>query len=124
MDKCKGVGMKATWVMTDEEKQEKKEAAQARKRIKMLGIGGHQNNLVDSSDLPTSSYLVKRAQDRRCRKRQITGSSSRSLEIEEEETMSDEIENAGKKTITYFLHLVTVYLELLEREVDICTSFI
>ena len=108
MDKCKGVGMKATWVMTDEEKQEKKEAAQARKRIKMLGIGGHQNNLVDSSDLPTSSYLVKRAQDRRCRKRQITGSSSRSLEIEEEETMSDEIENAGKKTITYFLHLVTV----------------
>ena len=102
MDKCKGVGMKATWVMTDEEKQEKKEAAQARKRIKMLGIGGHQNNLVDSSDLPTSSYLVKRAQDRRCRKRQITGSSSRSLEIEEEETMSDEIENAGKKTITKF----------------------
>ena len=104
MDKCKGVGMKATWVMTDEEKQEKKEAAQARKRIKMLGIG-HQNNLVDSSDLPTSSYLVKRAQDRRCRKRQITGSSSRSLEIEEEETMSDEIENAGKKNNeVFFLH--------------------
>ena len=100
MDKCKGVGMKATWVMTEEEKQEKKEAAQARKRIKLLG--GHQSNLVDSSDLPTSSYLIKRAQDRRCRKRQITGSSSRSLEIEEDEEMStDEIENAGMMCILY-----------------------
>ena len=100
MDKCKGVGMKATWVMTEEEKQEKKEAAQARKRIKLLG--GHQPNLVDSSDLPTSSYLIKRAQDRRCRKRQITGSSSRSLEIDEDEEMStDEIENAGMMCILY-----------------------
>jgi len=99
MDKCKGVGMKATWVMTEEEKQEKKEAAQARKRIKLLG--GHQPNLVDSSDLPTSSYLIKRAQDRRCRKRQITGSSSRSLEIEEDEEMStDEIENAEDNSLS------------------------
>ena len=98
MDKCKDVGMKATWVMTDEEKQEKKEAAQARKRIKMLGLGHQTSNLVDSSDLPTSSYLIKRAQDRRCRKRQITGSSSKSLEIEEDDDdMSDEIESAGKK---------------------------
>ena len=36
MVKCQNVGMKATWVMTDEEKQEKKEAALAKKRLKEI----------------------------------------------------------------------------------------
>ena len=36
MVKCQNAGMKATWVMTDEEKQEKKEAALAKKRLKEI----------------------------------------------------------------------------------------
>ena len=38
MEKCQQAGMKATWVMTEEEKREKKEAAIAKKRLKLIGI--------------------------------------------------------------------------------------
>ena len=46
MVKCQNAGMKATWVMTDEEKQEKKEAALAKKRLKEISGNFSVSNLV------------------------------------------------------------------------------
>jgi hypothetical protein len=79
---------------------------------------------VDSSDLPTSSYLIKRAQDRRCRKRQITGSSSRSLEIEEDEDRSDDenSENEEDNSLSPPMSSTEVKLEPLDSPLSYLTT--
>jgi predicted ATP-binding protein involved in virulence len=60
MGKCREAGMKATWVMTEEEKVEKKAAAKEKKRIKTMNVqsGSHTESTLQ---LPVSSYLKKRA---------------------------------------------------------------
>ncbi len=70
--KCYSSGMKPSWVMTEDEKVEKKEAAQAKKRIKMMG------NPVDPANLPKSSYLKKRAIEGNGLKRRHRRGSARS----------------------------------------------
>ena len=60
MTKCKTAGMRATWVMTEEEKAEKKEAAIAKKKLKIMSAASGAS--FDRAQVPVSSYLKKRAE--------------------------------------------------------------
>ena len=84
--KCYNNGMKPSWVMTEDEKVEKKEAAQAKKRIKMMG------NPVDPTTLPKSSYLKKRAVEGSGLKRRSRRASSRSSNSETSTRLSERFE--------------------------------
>ena len=53
--------MSDTWVMTETDKIEKKEAAEVRKRLKMEATQNNDRNL-DLTNVPLSGYLQKRAQ--------------------------------------------------------------
>lgn len=53
---CVKVGMKSTWVMTEEEKREKREAAIAKRRLRQMG--GNPNL---TTSIQTPSYAKKRA---------------------------------------------------------------
>ena len=68
--KCHKVGMLPSWVMTEEEKVEKKVAAETKKKLK---VQASTSKHVDMTGLPQSSYLKKRAefrQKRRCKDKQ------------------------------------------------------
>ena len=53
--------MSETWVMTDEDKQEKKEMAEIKKKLKQQANESNQRS-VDLRNVPLSTYLQKRAQ--------------------------------------------------------------
>ena len=54
--------MSDTWVMTESDKIEKKNAAEVRKKLKLQATQAHDRNQVDLASVPLSSYLQKRAQ--------------------------------------------------------------
>ena len=54
--------MSDTWVMTESDKVEKKNAAEVRKKLKLQATQAHDRNQVDLASVPLSSYLQKRAQ--------------------------------------------------------------
>jgi len=85
--KCHKVGMLPSWVMTEEEKVEKKVAAETKKKLKVQASTSNTKH-VDLSVLPQSSYLKKRAefrQKRRCKdKQKIPASENESLHSEDE----------------------------------------
>ena len=60
LNKCFDMGMSDTWVMTESDKLEKKNAAEVRKRLKLQANTTNERNL-DLSSVPLSSYLQKRA---------------------------------------------------------------
>ena len=67
--------MSDTWVMTDEDKIEKKKAAEIKKKIKTQAANqGHKN--VDLSCVPLSSYLRKRADFKQTLKRRKSSNST------------------------------------------------
>merc|ERR1712242_439418 len=59
--KCFDNGMSDTWVMTETDKIEKKEAAEVRKRLK-LEASQNNDRTLDLANVPLSGYLQKRAQ--------------------------------------------------------------
>ncbi len=58
--KCLKIGMSSTWVMTDEDKREKKQASEVKKKLKQQAHQSNQRS-VDLGDVPLSSYLQRRA---------------------------------------------------------------
>ena len=99
--KCQKCGMLPSWVMTEEEKVEKKVAAETKKKLKDQATATNARN-VDLSALPQSSYLKKRAefrQKRRCKQtaemRKISENST--LHSDQESNM-DDLEDPGSES--------------------------
>ena len=89
--KCFENGMSDTWVMTETDKIEKKEAAEVRKRLKMEATQNNDRS-IDLTTVPLSGYLQKRAHFKQEMRRGKNGLSSSEYQNQEQRTRS----NSGK----------------------------
>ena len=83
--------MSDTWVMTETDKIEKKEAAEVRKRLKMEATQNNDRS-IDLTTVPLSGYLQKRAHFKQEMRRGKNVLSTSEYQNQEQRTRS----NSGK----------------------------
>ena len=88
LTKCFENGMSDTWVMTETDKIEKKEAAEVRKRLKMEATQNNDRS-IDLTTVPLSGYLQKRAHFKQEMRRGKNGLASSEYQNQEQRTRSN-----------------------------------